>query len=419
MVCPKGITILATVLLCSLTAGKAQATDSAAAWGADLRLRIVDLNRIPTEAARTWPENRFLRVRSRLWGSYQITPQLSCSARLVNEWREYGHDKGTNNYQSLDEVVLDNLYIDLDNLFNHRLNLRIGRQELTYGTGKILRIGTPLDSSRTYYFNAVKASLHLDSLQADFLALQVAAEDELAIHSRDRPLLEGDENGGGLYIKNNRFPSVPQEYYYFYKHEQRAANLNLHTVGLRFMPKFSEQLTANLEMAKQAGHRQHETSAGGELLDLSLFYRLPPWRRLNSRLDLSYYYLSGDDPHSRTDEAWQPLWARYPQYMSYTMVRAQVPHFAAWSNISMPSTGLVVDITSRLKLATRLALVYAPEEGPGGGHKKGTLFVCRLAYTINKKWRANFHLEVMDPDDYYSVSHGHGHYSHFELRHRF
>lgn len=419
MVCPKGIAILVTALLCSLTAAGAQAADAAGAWGADLRLRLVDLNRIPTEAVRIWPENRFLRVRSRLWGSYQLTPQLSCSARLVNEWREYAHEKGTNNYQALDEVVLDNLYIDLDNLFNNHLNLRIGRQDLNYGTGKIIRLGTPLDSSRTCYFNAIKASLHLDSLQFDFLALQVAAEDELAIHSRDRALLEGDENGAGLYIKNNHFPSVPQEYYYLYKHEQRAANLDLHTVGLRLMPQFSEHLTANLEMARQDGHRQYGTLAGGELLDLSIFYRLPSWRRLTSLLDLSYYYLSGDDPHTRTDEAWQPLWARYPHYMSYTMVRSQVPHFAAWSNISMPSAGLAVDITSRLKLATRLALVYAPEEGPGGGHKKGNLFVCRLRYTINKKWRTDIHLEVMDPDDYYSESHGHGHYSHIELLYRF
>jgi hypothetical protein len=388
-------------------------------WGGDLRARVVSFDRIPTEAGMVWSENRFFRFRSRLWGSYDLTPRLSFTGRLVNEWREYAHDKGSNTYQALDEVVIDNAYLDLKNLCNHRLDLRIGRQDLRYGTGKIIMIGTPLDSSRTTYLNAVKASLHLEPLQIDFLALLVDAEDELAIHSQDRTLVEGDENGGGLYIKNHFFATVPQEYYYLYKHEQRADNLDFHTVGLRFMPKFSTSLSATIEVAHQDGHRQHGGSLGGELFDISLFYALPAWRAGKARFDLSYYYLSGDDPGTSEDEGWHPLWARQPQYMSYTMVRAQVPAFAAWSNISMPSAGFELEITPHLSLKTRLALVYAPEEGPGGGNQKGTLFISRLSYKIAAAWSGNVHIEVLDPDDYYADTNHLGHYGHVELMYHF
>ncbi len=388
-------------------------------WGGDLRARVVNFDRIPTEAGMIWPENRFFRFRTRLWGRYDFSPDISFTGRLVNEWREYDHDRGSNNYQAMDEVVFDNLYLDLKNLFNNHLDLRMGRQDLRYGTGKIIRIGTPLDSSRTYYFNAIKGTIKLNWLQIDLLALQVDDEDELAIHSKDRRLLEGEENGGGIYIKNRLFATVPQEYYYLYKHEQRAQNLDLHTVGLRLMPKFSESLSANLELAVQDGHRQQGSSVSGELLDFSLFYKLPAWRTIKPVLDLSYYYLSGDDPGTSKEEGWQPLWARFPQYMSYTMVRAQVPDFAGWSNISMPSAGLKMDMTSQLNLALRLALVHAPEKGPGGGDKRGSLLIARLSYKMAENWGGNIHLEVMDPDDYYANTKDYGHYCHFELMYHF
>lgn len=388
-------------------------------WGGDLRARVVSFDRIPTEAGMIWSENRFFRFRSRLWGRYDFTPRLSFTGRLVNEWREYDHDKGSNTYQSMDEVVIDNAYLDLKNLFANRLDLRLGRQDLRYGTGKIIMIGTPLDSSRTTYLNAIKASLHLPPLQIDFLALQVDAEDELAIHGQDRTLVEGDENGGGLYITNQFFAAVPQEYYYLYKHEQRADNLDVHTVGLRLMPKFSTSLSATLEMARQDGHRQHGSSLAGELFDISLFYDLPAWRTWKARFDLSYYYLSGDDPRTSKDEGWHPLWARQPQYMSYTMVRAQVPAFAAWSNISMPSAGFEMEISPHLNLKMRLALVYAPEEGPGTGNHKGSLFISRLSYKIAAAWSGNVHIEVLDPDDYYADTNHLGHYGHVELMYHF
>ncbi len=411
--------VLFVILLTSLAASDLWAADSPLAWGGDFRARMVNFDRIPTEAGMVWSENRFFRFRSRLWGRYDFSPNISFSSRLVNEWREYDHDKGTNNYQAMDELVFDNVYLDVKNLFNNHLDLRIGRQDLKYGTGKIIRLGTPLDSSRTYYFNAIKASIALAPLQVDLLALQVDDEDELAIHSKDRRLLEGEENGAGIYIKNRAFAKVPQEYYYIYKHEQRAQNLDLHTVGLRCMPKLSENLSANVEMAVQDGHRQHGGSVGGELFDVGLFYTLPVWPTIKPTLDLSYYYLSGDDPSTSKEEGWHQLWARNPQYMSYTMVRSQVPNFANWSNISMPSAGFKMAITSHLNVKLRLALVYAPEDGPGGGDKKGALFISRLSYKIDKNWSGNVHLEVMDPDDYFANTNDYGHYGHVELMYHF
>jgi alginate export protein len=407
------------ILFVILLSANLWAADSPFSWGGDLRARVVSFDRIPTEAGMIWSEQQFFRFRTRLWGRYAFSPDISFTSRLSNEWREYAPDKGTNKYQPLDEVVFDNIYLDVNNLFDNHLDLRIGRQDLQYGTRKIICIGTPFDSSRTYYFNAIKATLSLAPLQIDFLALHVNDEDELAINSQDRRLVEGEEYGGGMYIKNSFFSSVPQEYYYLYKHEQRSQNLNLHTVGLRFMPEFSRNLSVNLEMAMQGGHRQNGGSVAGELFDLSVFYTPSFWQNANPRFDLSYYYLSGDDPNSVKEEGWHQLWARFPQYMSYILVRAQVPDFAAWSNISMPSAGLAVDVNSHLNLKLRVSLAYAPEDGPGGGNKKGSLFITRLSYKINRNWRGNIHLELMDPDDYYANTDGYAHYGHMELAYHF
>lgn len=402
-----------------LAARESLAGEEKFSWGGDLRARLVDFNRIPTEQGPMLPETRFFRFRTRVWANYAFTPDVSFKARLVNAWREYDSDKGTNRYQAMDEFVFDNFYLDINNLFQDRLDLRLGRQDLKYGTGKIIRIGTPLDSSRTYYFNAVKGRLKFPRLQIDLFAIFNDDEDAFAIHRANRLLVEGEENGAGIYIINKRLTNMVQEYYYIFKHEVRSSNLDLHTVGGRFTRTFNDRFSANLELAIQDGKRDNGNSIGGQLFDLSLFYKLPFFEQLKAKADLSYYYLSGDDPNSSREEGWHAVWSRYPQYMSYTVVRALVPDFASWSNISMPSMGISSQISDHLLLKCRLARVYAPEEGPGGSKEKGSLFISRLTYKINEKWDGNLHFEVMDPDSYYENINHYAHYAHVQLMYHF
>ncbi|MFZ5765238.1 MAG: hypothetical protein ACOY4H_06530 [Thermodesulfobacteriota bacterium] len=412
--------VLFTLLTCILSTSSSRGDEPQFTWGGDIRARIVDFHRIPTEKGGMPPENRFLRVRSRLQGAYRFTPDVAFQARLTNEWREYDSDKGRNDYQAMDEFIVDNFFLDAGKLCGGRLDLRIGRQDLRYGTGKIISEGTPLDSSRAYYFNAIKARITLSpQLLIDLLGIANANEDEFAIHRENRELFEGDENGGGIYVINNRTAALRQEYYYIFKHEVRQSSLDLHTWGMRFTPRFSAALSANLELALQDGNRDNGNNVDSQLLDLSLFYALPLRQSRRPVVELSYYFLSGDDPDSSTEEGWHPVWARAPHYLSYIIPRALMPDFASWSNLSMPSIGLSSAVTDNLSCQLRLAKVYASEKGLDGGTEKGTLFISRFTYTINKKWDGALHVEVMDPDSYYRTVNHYAHYAHLELMYHF
>lgn len=403
-----------TLLPCTALADRQPFT-----WGGDLRARLVDFNRIPIEKGMLMPENRFFRFRSRIRAAYAFTPDISLQARLTNEWREYDGGKGSNDYAAMDEFIIDNFFLDINNLFNDGLDLRIGRQDMTYGTGKIIQLGTPLDSSRTFYFNAVKGRCKLPQLTVDVFGIANDNEDEFAIHRENRLLVEGEENGGGIYIINNRIAGLPQEYYYIFKHEVRADNLDLHTWGARFSPQVSETFSANLELALQDGKRDSGYAVDGRLLDISFYYKLPLLQSHKPVADLSYYYLSGDDPETSREEGWHPVWARCPQYMSYIIPRALMPDFASWSNLSMPSIGLSAAISSKVSCRLRLAKVYAPEKGLGNSKEKGTLLITRFTCKLNRNWDGNLHLEVMDPNGYYGAVNHYAHYAHVELMYHF
>ncbi len=414
-----------SVLFAPVFDSRSFAATNSFTWGGDLRARVADFNRIPRQDGGIWTQNQYFRLRSRIWGRYSPTKDIGLQARATNEWRSYPSDKGSNSYRAMDELVFDNLFLDVNNLFNNRFDLRIGRQDMKYGSGKIIRLGTPLDSSRTYYFNAVKGRIKLDKLKVDLLGIYNENEDEFVLNRQDRVLMEGEEAGGGIYVMNDRFARLPQEYYYIYKHEELSqylshnlTDLDLHTVGVRFMPQFNESFGANVEIALQDGSRENGGSVEGRFFDASLFYRPAMLKQNKGVLDFSYYYLSGDDPGTSKEEGWHPVWARFPQYMSYTLVRSFVDKgkdFAGWSNISMPSVGLNLNLGKYFNFKLRLAKVYAPEEGPGGGKERGNLFISRLTCKINKYLEGNLHFEVLDPDDYYTTIDGNAHYTHFDL----
>lgn len=60
-------------------------------------------------------------------------------------------------------MLIDNLYIDIKKPFDIPINFRIGRQDFLgkdmYGEGFLILDGTPGDGSRTFYFNALKATV--------------------------------------------------------------------------------------------------------------------------------------------------------------------------------------------------------------------------------------------------------------------
>ena len=59
----------------------------------------------------------------------------------------------------------------------HGRDLRIGRQDLMYGSGRLIADGTPMDGSRSFFMDALKATVKFDEKEkTDLLGIYDSAE---------------------------------------------------------------------------------------------------------------------------------------------------------------------------------------------------------------------------------------------------
>lgn len=407
-------------------------------FGGDERIREEAFDDIPIKSdppgVTRGGDNNYFRFRTRLWGEADPFDMVTLRARVVNEFRIWDNPDQDGKPQSSsylypEEWVFDNLYLDVRDLWPDTLDLRIGRQDLVYGTGKLLLEGTPKDGSRTIYFNAIKATFKgLDKNTLDLFGIYNDPEDQLAINSADRDLtgyFSGNNNmresGGGLYLKNTAVEKLPFEAYYIFKREgdwtQTVSTnkvaidaLDLHTVGFRLMPKFSDELTGNLELAGQAGERGDQ-DVRGYGLDSLLTYAPANLKSVKMAMDGGLYYLSGNDPDSDEDEGWNPLWARYPQNSDLYVYCYDADGAGRWSNLIMPHLGASLYPFEMLKTSAMLAYLYAVEnDGPGGGDERGLLASLKGEFTLGQsvfmkddKLSGHLQLEILEPGHYYKV----------------
>ena len=424
-------------------------------YGADERIRQEYFDHIPVKADppafSRGGENDYIRFRTRLWAEVDVVSNVTFRARLVNESRDWFYPDPTGKPQRStsqwpEEWVFDNLYLEVRGLLDNSLDLRVGRQEMMYGNGRVIYDGTPGDGSRTLYFNAAKATWRgIPKTGLDFFGIYDPSEDQMAIHPSDRDLTgytgckEGvTESGAGLYATNGSIQNLPFEAYLIYKHESEydvAAKTNasgafvkpafawqtldpkhkvvetpdfdVGTVGFRVMPVFSDTLSGNLEVAGQYGTRDGQDQHG-YMVDAYLLQKLPG--DMKPAVKAGVYCLSGDHPKTADDEGWDPLWARYPQtseLLNYSWDSEQ--SVVRWSNLIMPSLCLTFSPTKAITTKASVSYLAAFEaDGSGGGKERGWLESFRTDFTLAEdrflpkdKLAGHVMVEVMEPGDYY------------------
>jgi hypothetical protein len=401
--------------------------------GADLRLREEYFDNIPIKAdppgVTRGGENNYFRIRPRVWAELDAWPGvITLRARAVNETRiwlqpDMSLAPQRSTYEFMDEIVFDHLYIDAK--LGKKASVRVGRQDLIYGTGKVILEGTPKDGSRTIYFTAAKATLDvIPDTSVDLVALYNPYHDELVIEDSDRDLTgftknndKMDESGAFVYAKNKSAEKLPFEVYAIYKNEESYAtspttavhSLDLGTVGFRLMPKFTDRIGGNLEVAYQLGSRG-AADVGAYMVDAFANFTVIP--DLKAVADAGLYVLSGNDPGTADDEGWDPLWARYPQYSEIYVYGYDADAAGRWSNVLMPHAGFTITPAKWVKASTMLAALWAPEDdGPGDGNYRGTLGVVKGEFTMGEKMllpkdklTGHLWLELFNPGDYYRVN---------------
>jgi len=407
--------------------------------GADLRIRQEVIGNLQQRNGAHMHDQNYIRYRPRVWGAVK-NEDFKLYVRAADEMRSYTYPHVPNS-QWPDEIFLDNLYLDLYNLFNDRVDLRIGRQDFfgpngpLYGAGRVIADGTPLDGSRSIFMDAVRATIKFDEKNTlDVLAIYNSPKDPFVIGSSepygyaDRPLIDpyGDETewGGGLYFKSKEFAEFPYELYYLYKREtkaktQRTTDMAVedgrrtHTWGGRVVPQLTETVSAEFEGAMQAGEKDSGASTSGYMGYSGLTYKPTVEATAKPFFTGACYYLSGDKEqgYGKNDSSWDPLWSRWPQF-SELYAYNTIYGAGYWSNLVYPHVATGAVFGPGHKVTSSVGPMYTAEEdglGGGDGNLRGWLGAIRYDFPLFKNpWAKRGELyghvtaEVLDPGDYYT-----------------
>ncbi|HEX2972416.1 MAG TPA: hypothetical protein VHP11_08785 [Tepidisphaeraceae bacterium] len=403
-------------------------------WGADQRVRQEYIhNPFHFDTDPPGHEWNFLRMRSRVWGTLSPAEQIDVNVRLAWENRYWftpdsKPDAASGNDGPWDwsDVVFDNLNVKIKGVAGEKSSLTVGRQDIILGDGWLVLDGTPVDGSRTIYFDAARLSMPFEDAKTavDLIAIQQYSDPEQwlpPISSRDYPTLtEQDETGAILWVTNKSIKDTELNGYFIYKHDNaEAANGDdgdIYTLGGRAVHAFNKNWSAQAEGAYQFGTRENPalfgSAAGNDLSAFGMNSRLTysfndEWK---NRLIGSFEYLSGDDPDSSTNTQFDPLWGRWPQWSElYIYNYATETRIAETTNLTRLALGWQGSPTRKMDLAATYNLLWANEltrhdqgaVGFGGANFRGQLLTAVLRYKFNRFLSGHLLGEYFLPGGFY------------------
>lgn len=332
----KKATLFALALLCS-TPLFAQVTSQSEttlpenkvqfSWGGDFRFRYIMEDNFPNDKHGQKTNVDYTRFRTRLWGKATYN-KLEAFIRIGNEFRYYASkekDKGKQRFP--DVTFIDNLYLRYN---DDDIDIKIGRQGMTFGAKRIISDGTGGDGSRTNYFDAIRATFKFeDKRSLDLFAIYMARHDWMPTvghthdakskgtksYDYDLPGYNHNEYGFGVYYTDASAKEIPWEAYYIWKFEdgekstvynteESGNTFQTHTIGFRMLPQFTKALSGELEAALQIG----DDSLFAGMAYAGLTYQTDwQWK---PTFTCGVQYLSGDKEGGRGDSAWHPVFNR-------------------------------------------------------------------------------------------------------------
>ena len=326
--------------------------------GAEVRLRYDVTDNLPNDKRGEADDSNYARVRIRPWARLSLAEDYGLFVRLADEFRYYNRPESNSSKQRWPDVLfIDNLYFTADNLFDGALDLKVGRQDMAFGAKRIISDGTGGDGSRSAYFDALRLTWHADEKRTlDAFALYMAKKDWMPTlgkehengkepHAYDATGYAQDEFGAGLYWQDRANADFGYDAYYVAKTEYRnrdskyrkeGKTFETHTVGVRLLPRFTETLSGELELAGQAG--SHGLLAGQAYGGLTY----APKYDFKPKFTGAVWALSGDRDGARGDHAWHAVFNREtglgesiaPMYTKYNYTNLISPHIAFACNVA-------------------------------------------------------------------------------------
>ena len=387
--------------------------------GGDFRLRQEAFDNVPLKTAEPavtrGGNNNYFRYRTRLVGGVDVGDIFSFNARAANEFRT--RNTGLESYEWPDELILDQFNIRLTGLFDDRVDLTVGRQDVVLGSGRLFAEGTAKDGSRTQYFDGALARVRLaEKRTLDLFGFYGSCEDDFAVGHEHRDLtgLAGgyndmDEISSGFFFDDRTLEDFGFGLYYVWKRNtswrlpsgDRMGAEDIHTAGARLLPKFSEEVSAEFEGAFQwSGSDGYDRRAGFGFGGLK--YSFTP----TTYVSANFLWLSGDDADTARREDFDTLYGRYPWISELMIYAFDGDGVGTWHNLeyAYAEVGHAWGDKGAHRVKATVGQLFAPErDGAGGGDERGWLGTFFYSFPLSSANGITGHLflDVLEPGDYY------------------
>jgi len=323
--------------------------------------------------------------------------------KLTTESRSYIYNSGKDARYNIDEAVIDNLFIFAPDIFGFEITA--GRFDLNpaeYGEGFLIADGTPLDGSRTSYFNALRARYKTGENSFDFLGIYNVDKDGLpVINSKDKALNSSDETAAAVFGRIKKEDCFYLEPYYIFKRESgQNYDNNINTLGAFFKTglNFAQiRAQAALQLGDYGG--KSSTDFGGYLFaDFPIAEIVKP-------LSLGYIYLSGggDD-----NAGWNPLFSRYPWQSEIlaTLYAQETRRPGYWTNLQILKVEASASPCKKTSIKASCSYLFADKIQTGaffgGGKDRGVLAACKISFDVSKNIKTYLLGEYFAPGDFYA-----------------
>jgi hypothetical protein len=422
------ITLFLGLCICAKVNSFAQTTVSDSSsnfkFGLIERLRIETGDNYISLSKAAKAGTSYNRVKSSVWGDWNPDESFDFNIKLTHEFRTY-YAPSTNNFY-MNEVFFDQLYVKWKT--NAFLNgtLTLGRQNITLGEGFLIAEGTPLDGSRSLYFNAGRYDWNINKKNViTFFGSYSPKQDNIlpVINGKDIELSseadgtftlsEQNEAAGGIYYTGVLSNFNLQSYYILKSYIDpdkalKQVNSNVHTVGSRLNVGLTKNLSTTFEGAYQFGsYGQYKRSAYGGYWYLDI---TSGWKQsfLPKIFTVGTICLSGDKPGTKDMEGWDPIYSRYPKWSdSYVYTFIHESKIGYWSNFISIYSSIKFAVSDNMKFNFDYHHMLAPQEGiatsfiSGNGNVRGDLFIGKFNFDISKNVSGRFIWEHFMPGNYY------------------
>jgi len=356
----------------------------------------------------------FTRMRTNFSFNWYVNGSYEIGLKLTNENRVWLSPKSRE--FNWNELFINNLYIKWKKVGQIPMNLILGRQDIVFGEGFLVKESQPLCGSRSRYFDAARADYELrkgHNLSAWIGYIPDVGDVLPIMNEQHQAFNEQGFRGMGLYY-NGSLRSIHTEAYYLRKDTRANERYPIESVanvaGSRMIVPFNANFSLTAEGAYQFGsYGVHDQSALGGYFHLDwLSGGRIPFLHTGT---LGGVYLTGDDPETDVVESWDPMWSRWVKWANsyfYTLKRER--GLGYWSNMSSFYVTLSSVISDQVNFSCTMYKLWADEnETPaasfvglaGTGKNRGNLLVTRLNIKMNKYMTGYILWEMFNPGDYY------------------